>query len=609
MDSNHLRLRRCIKNLIILMPLNLVMVLFNNCSGFEFAIQSESSPGQSDQASNGGPKQPLPSKGFVEAAAACESMPLRQSGKTYYICDCQGGAEPGCVAGNDSNLGTSPSAPWQSLLKAKGTFNDLAQMKAGDTIAFCRGGSWDANGLTTAVWSNSNCQADPVDLKNPNSAVTCDIRDYAPVWSQKKDRPLFTLTKTAAVSFFNFGSLYNDDQGIRILNLDLRANGVGPAKDDTTYNRWAIFTYSSGSTPHLRQNFFICNNNFDGWDITFHTPGLDSSLISGNRISNSSVMGLLGSGNDLMIDSNYWFNNGSSNMFDHTIYLGNHGASESRNVTISNNDIYAGTALAGSAGQCQDDSKPCCQGVVVVVHGKYDGLHIDANLIDGQTNSGGGCWGIAADHGGYPDAVYFRHLTVTRNKILSSGNSGIAVSQSPGAVVENNVVVANQAGYGINLPFRAQRPGDDVQDAVVIRHNTIYFPSSANNSTGIIVGTEGSGHKVFSNVTAFNGSISSTCFAFNLSLVAYSAIDNNLCHGFKNWEKTHSSLLGWQTSSGFDSQSFSGDPLFLDAPGDFIPALGSVLVGNANPASPAIHDFTGKLRRSGSPSDIGAFER
>ncbi len=60
------------------------------------------------------PPPPAPSSG------SCAAEPLRTTGAKYYVCSCDAGAAAGCVAGNDANSGTSPSAPWKTIGKAHG---------------------------------------------------------------------------------------------------------------------------------------------------------------------------------------------------------------------------------------------------------------------------------------------------------------------------------------------------------------------------------------------------------------------------------------------------------------------------------------------------------
>ena len=57
----------------------------------------------------------------------------------YYVSDCQAGAAAGCVAGSDSNAGTSLAAPWQTTAKVAAVFSTLA---AGDQLLFARGASF-----------------------------------------------------------------------------------------------------------------------------------------------------------------------------------------------------------------------------------------------------------------------------------------------------------------------------------------------------------------------------------------------------------------------------------------------------------------------------------
>ena len=82
---------------------------------------------------------PPPPPPPASSPASCANEPMRTTGTTYYVCDCQAGSAPGCVAGSDANAGTSKSAPWQSWAKAMAKFKT---MNGGDTIAMCRGGAW-----------------------------------------------------------------------------------------------------------------------------------------------------------------------------------------------------------------------------------------------------------------------------------------------------------------------------------------------------------------------------------------------------------------------------------------------------------------------------------
>ena len=129
--------------------------------------------------------------------AACATAPLRTTGTTYYYCACQTGAGPGCVAGNDANPGTSPSAPRQTLADASARFNS---MNGGDTVALCRGGAWNAGGSDL---SNTLCTA----------GNTCDWRDYTPTGQTARPR-----LNVGTAGFSHWGGL----TAIRFWNMDVR---------------------------------------------------------------------------------------------------------------------------------------------------------------------------------------------------------------------------------------------------------------------------------------------------------------------------------------------------------------------------------------------------
>ena len=76
-------------------------------------------------------------------AAVCQRQPLRESGTTYYYCDCDRGAEAACVPGDDAYPGNTADRPRRTFENATSRFNS---MNAGDTVALCRGGAWSTSG-------------------------------------------------------------------------------------------------------------------------------------------------------------------------------------------------------------------------------------------------------------------------------------------------------------------------------------------------------------------------------------------------------------------------------------------------------------------------------
>ena len=100
-----------------------------------------SGTGGSGGSGNPPPPPPPVSGTIADIAKQCADEPLRTTGTIHYLCDCGAGADANCIAGADTGPGTTPAEPWRTYQKARATFPTIA---AGDTIAFCKGGSFAA---------------------------------------------------------------------------------------------------------------------------------------------------------------------------------------------------------------------------------------------------------------------------------------------------------------------------------------------------------------------------------------------------------------------------------------------------------------------------------
>jgi hypothetical protein len=172
-------------------------------------------------------------------------------------------------------------------------------------------------------------------------------------------------------------------------------------------------------------------------------------------------------------------------------------------------------------------------------------------------------------------------------------------------------------GAGISVATASVRAGvaDDVNNANIIRNNTIWYGPNANTSgTGINVGVEGTGHIIANNTVTYtatstgsNGAFS--CFSYPLALSSYTFINNNHCESAASykWEASRGSLASWKTAAtGFDTVSFTGNPLFTAAGTNFKPAPGSPLINAGSLVYGSTTDLVGTARPS-TPA-IGAFE-
>src|SRR3569833_1721605 len=87
----------------------------------------------------------------------------------YYACDSATGADKDCVAGNDSNVGTSASAPWRSFERARTQFSSL---RAGVRIQFCKGGRFSATTKNSQKENATSTAANP-----------CGVASYMAPWA------------------------------------------------------------------------------------------------------------------------------------------------------------------------------------------------------------------------------------------------------------------------------------------------------------------------------------------------------------------------------------------------------------------------------------------
>ncbi|HUJ25416.1 MAG TPA: hypothetical protein VLW85_05325 [Myxococcales bacterium] len=529
------------------------------------------------------------------ASTTGDSCPtsLRSTGTIHYFCDCQAGAQAGCVAGSDSNDGLSAGSPKQTLSAATTAFNAL---NAGDTVAFCQGGAWSSSsGMTFGT--NARCSGTG-SLRALANSTTCDLASYAPSWGGT-NKPVLRSTGNQTLAsimlqFWNTAGL----SGVRVMNLDLEGGGTGPGGTDLALR--GIVTDSKNS------NFLICGNTVNGWTdgLQINADNGNSSNIDvwSNTVTACSQDGLLGSGNGLTVDGNTFDDTGSGSGGNHYLYIDANSAVGTGPYAIINNAFKRSNAAASA-----------CQGVMLVVHGAVDAMNIENNTLDGGAGVTGACYGIGIDDGGYPVASYFRNLTVRRNYLINIGNQAMEFAEAPGAIIENNIIVqGSSAAYGIVAPSRAHRTTpvlDDTMNHEVIRNNTIYVSPASTNTTGIYTANEGTGHVIANNAIAFAVSTGEICFNMGLSPASYAYDNHNLCNGSSRWETSHSTLAGWQSASGFDAASLTSAPQFTDvnhSPLGFEPQVGSPLIGAGESVQAPTVDYLNRTRPS-APS-IGALE-
>ncbi|MFZ2303662.1 MAG: hypothetical protein WAV98_02630, partial [Minisyncoccia bacterium] len=518
----------------------------------------------------------------VQATWAAEPM---RAGTVHYYCDCGTGASASCVAGSNSNSGLTTSAPRQTIADAMSTLNS---MHSGDTVAMCKGGAFNAlNGYNI---TRSTCTA----------GTTCvDLREYTPTTFAGTAKPVINNV-AGTVNLFTFSGVRG---GVRILNLKL--NGDNGAIG----NRNRAFFFYRGA-----HDVTMGNLDMDLFDMAIYnesgalTDAFTNNIkLTGNRITNTRVIGYLGGGLNDDTSYNYWDGNGSSTVLDHTLYFNSR--KEITNMRV------VGNYVRGQYGNT-------CLGAPIVAHMSVDGLLVKDNIVDIDAAAAtGGCWGIAFNNmTSATEAIYHRNTIFSGNTVINGGNAALTVSTCPDCIIESNLVIHDWSDTyelnGIKIPSRATRTQDDVNTRNIIRNNTVWFgPNVTNGGIGIVVGTEGTGHIIANNAVyygaASGGSQGVDCYSYPLPLNSYAFINNNNCHSIApySWEATRGSLAAWRTYSsaqGFDTASFTGNPLFTTAGTDFTPQAGSPLISAGSSLYGSILDMFGRTRTN--PPAIGAVE-
>jgi hypothetical protein len=520
------------------------------------------------------------SMGLLAATAFASSA---ASAATYYVSDCQSGASSGCVAGSDSNTGTSPSTAWKTTAQVMKNFGT---MTGGDKILFAKGGAW-SNASMTAIQSLKSSASNPItfDSYTPSSGATA--------------RPILSESRSGYSMFgFDDGASPEADAGYVVQNLELRGNGVADR---------GIFT------SQLVSDVTLNNLVIDGFKYGMQCgTGILRVKLLNSTLTNNSSQGVLSECADSTIEGNTFDNNGfGSAVFDHSIYI-NSDYGGAKNVVIRNNTITRNTMIGGT-----------CQSVALVAHGLIDGITIENNkIIQGAGTSTNGCWGIAVDPG-YDTAESFKRVIIRGNTVVNLGGVGIGCASCEAPLIENNVIVADAGPemVGIAVPDRNRGSGDGYDSGAIVRNNSLYFAKAPSSSVGIQLATvngatAGSSVKVVSNLIYFASGSASTHYCFNTNgtpLANFTAFDNNLCYhqaGNGSYSTSYSTLAAAK-SAGFDKNGLSSDPLLSAVPTSS--NNWSMRLTAGSPAINAGHSTLSStvdrlLSLTRSVADIGAYE-
>jgi len=358
------------------------------------------------------------------AAPAVQPAPLR-----IHVSDCQPGAAPGCVAGDDANDGLSESAPKRSL-RAVG----LDRLPAGSEVLLARGGVW--------------VQPEMLIVDNPQ--VTAQRPLVIGAYG-RGDRPWIQVPgqQGAAIAFGRHGNTSND--GGYVLR-DLKLDGRGSSA-------WGVFVV------HNLHDLTLENNEITGFFIGIHAQaspphGLTRVTVRGNRIVGNRGMGLLAQLSDSLIEDNLFeSNNVSGSPYNHAIYLSGRAAS-GRGLTVRRNTLRGNSVVDG-----------VCRGGNLTVHGQVDGLLIEGNLIE-LPAAVRSCRGISVTSG-YRSAEWFRRVVVRGNTLVNLGSCGVCANSAPGIVVADNRFLQQQDTPHVGVAIRNDGGWRDAADRDAQVHGNV----------------------------------------------------------------------------------------------------------------------------------------
>lgn len=564
------------------------------------------------------------------------ALPIAANATTYYFADCGTGRSAGCIAGNDSNNGTGPATPFQTMAKFQTTFNAALP---GDQLLLAKGAAWDSVAVTL---HNTYSGASASNLATM-AAAPLVVDSYTPSWGTGIAKPRLNGPTTGTANnpdvLMSFSANYStNDGGFIIRNLDLQAAGGYHASLGITLFRWP--------TNVVFENLTINGFGWGGWGCSGQPAYGYPSVITlrNSTITNNGKTGIGSFGcSNLVVENNTLDNNGFDDqqistyqdiVRNHPIYISGTDANNGsittgvviRNNKLTNNSICPapGTNGYNAAHTCVVGQ---CAAAVMVGHDWASDWVIENNTISNADGQGGpGCWGISYSpaNGGYAEASF--RFTIRGNTIVNPGNNAIQTAACQNCLIENNNVLwtaASVASAGGSMDCISAgnnrvsaSPGTTYQNTnLTIRNNTCYFGKTTDVSRGVSVKSVGTGHVVTNNLIVFDATgsnIGAYCMdTTGLTMSAFTAFDYNHCFHYAYWNAGQS-LAAWRATTGSpDVHSLTSDPLLIGIPSQANP--GNTAIGSASPAKgagsatyKAVRDRTTCARPS--PPSIGAYE-
>jgi parallel beta-helix repeat protein len=473
---------------------------------------------------------------------------------TYYIADCQSGSAVGCTAGsNASATPTNPLTPWQTHAPVQTLIN--GSVACGDQFLFAKGGAWvnfELNLNSAAATAGATgCRDNPI-----------LIGSYDPTIWTSSDAPIIGQNNAGVDAIiFDDVSVFG---GFTIQDLNLQG---GWSSFATPAGQRGIVIAGNVHDVIIRRNtIHQFGNGIEGFASEDTSQRPTRCLVQDNIISNNARQGILWSCNYSVIEGNTFTNTGIGCTGTpacaglHNVYLS---GAQSENVIVRNNILLNNVLTSGASD---------CDATNLVVHGRYDELLIEGNILyQAPGTVTGGCWGIVVN-GGYLapfEAEEFERIKIIGNKIINHSNFNIAWQGMVRPLIANNQLI-QEAGsadtVGIGWVDRDDPDDNDSKDiGAIVRNNTMYFCAPSNFNYGIYLQSftntnPGTEIQVTGNLMHFcSGASGNTGFAYDgYALANFEIADYNAVYfaGSGNWMSGASTLASAQ-AAGFDTNSIN----------------------------------------------------
>jgi hypothetical protein len=375
---------------------------------------------------------PAPSPAPAPAPAPSPApAPAPSTGPALYFSDCQTGGSATCIAGANSNAGTTPDAPKRDL---SGT--NIANLPAGARLFFNRGGSWNISRLEVENANSSRA-----------SPITFDAYGSGP-------DPLWRVASGVGVQVGGGWGNTSNDGGYVFRNMRVQGLNGLTAADGNHWGFWLV--------QNVR-DVLLENVEVTGFKIAVHASNGSPHGVSGLTVRNSRIlrnadMGHLGALTNSTYEGNLFEgNNFSGSMMNHAIYLGGGNGN-----VIRGNRFVRNSAVNGE-----------CRGGNITAHGNIDGLLIENNLVE-NTTAGSTCGGINVTQG-YDYVEAFRNVSVRGNTLVNPGQGSVIVNSAPGIVIEGNrAIVPRDNAHTLAWTYGQN---DTPMSSPVVRDNTLCKPT------------------------------------------------------------------------------------------------------------------------------------